>query len=154
MGSRHTVGMRAPRALVVGAFMLIAIASDGALGTPLTSIGITGARDVALVQSQPKIDQPFKTKHPNATKAGHSTTDNEAVTSAQHARARGGISIKYLPWMIIGVLLAVPILTVSVLKGCWMLVDYFCPPVQAYTPMNYAQMKLREEQGLSADETS
>ena len=84
------------------------------------------------------------------TKWDHGPLDGpigDGVAAPPGTPAGGGISIKYLPWVIVGVLLAVPILTISVLKGCWMLVDYFCPPVQAYTPMNYSQMRLREDGG-------
>jgi hypothetical protein len=42
-------------------------------------------------------------------------------------------------------MLCVPILTVSVLKGCWMMVDFFVPPAGAPVPNNYAQRKLMQE---------
>jgi len=52
------------------------------------------------------------------------------------------IAPKYEPFIILGAMLTVPILTVSVLKGCWMMVDFFVPPAGAPVPNNYAQRKM------------
>lgn len=57
----------------------------------------------------------------------------------------GAVHCRYEPFIILGAMLCVPILTVSVLKGCWMMVDFFVPPAGAPVPNNYAQRKLMQE---------
>lgn len=54
------------------------------------------------------------------------------------------IPIKYLPIVVGCFMLAVPILTVSVLKGCWMAIDLLVPMQGAPQPNNYASRKHRD----------
>merc|ERR1711998_288882 len=76
--------------------------------------------------------------------------DQSAQAHAPPTHQSGGIlpqiPVKYLPFVIVGFMLAVPVLTVAVLKGCWAIIDMFVPPVGAGNPDNYATRKLKQEQ--------
>lgn len=77
-----------------------------------------------------------------------------------HGGILPNIPIKYLPVVVVGFMLMVPILTISVLKGCWAMIDLFVPMQGAPQPDNYAARKHREdlcedlEEGSPAAETS
>merc|ERR1712072_154018 len=82
------------------------------------------------------------------------TVPNDESEKAPPAEDHGGIlpqiPVKYLPFVIVGFMLAVPILTVSVLKGCWAVIDLVAPMQGAPKPDNYAQRKLQDV-GLEDD---
>merc|ERR1711871_29879 len=87
-----------------------------------------------------------------ASKPDDVPTQQKAEAPAAHA---GGIlpqiPIKYLPFVIVGFMLMVPLLTIAVLKGCWAMIDMFVPMQGAPKPNNYAQRKLQEVENAEMD---
>ena len=48
-------------------------------------------------------------------------------SGSPRVRSESWLALRYLPFVIVGFMLAVPILTVSVLKGCWAVIDLVAP---------------------------
>merc|ERR1711988_181602 len=94
----------------------------------------------------------------SSVKVDQDTAPSKPALSEKHpvSQPRAGgllpqIPIKYLPFVVVGFMLMVPILTISVLKGCWAMIDMFVPTQGAPKPNNYAQRKLQEAEGPEAD---
>ena len=106
---------------------------------------IKRARDT--LDSAHKASWEMSVKHASAKHVWHNPLNDkppQTPAAEDHGGLLPNIPVTYLPYVVVGFMLAVPILTVSVLKGCWALIDLFVPVQGAPQPDNYAARKHRE----------
>lgn len=142
------------------------------LDAQLSSVdkALTRSVDEELALGSPESQRSELARNTQASKHHDPTSDTKAGKHMWHASQETNpplppptedhgilprIPIKYLPFVIVGFMLMVPILTISVLKGCWAMIDLFVPMQGAPQPDNYARRKIAEsdadlEAGLSA----
>lgn len=130
-------------------------AYEDSLYSLVTVGGRTASVDAEqLVEADDDVASHAKDKRRWRASKGMNAPPKLPTDGTDHGGMLPHISVQYLPYTIVGFMLAVPILTVSVLKGCWFLIDLFVPMQGAPQPDNYAARKHREadvEVGFSGD---
>jgi len=87
-----------------------------------------------LVEADDDVASHAKDKRRWRASKGMNAPPKLPTDGTDHGGMLPHISVQYLPYTIVGFMLAVPILTVSVLKGCWFLIDLFVPMQGAPQP--------------------